>query len=122
MLLPFEYAKDLKTRHDDRTVLSNLNKLTMELVARYGPEPTHHQPTLEGLPDIADDVDYSRADLLRGLTPDAVVIVYYAADSRTGLLRVGWGELAMGVGNSPVWKYTEDLPHHGSVPIPGGYG
>ena len=119
VLLPFEYAKDLKTKLDDRAVLSNLNKLTIELLAQYGPEPSHHQPALDGLSDIGDDVDHSRPELLRGLTPDGVVIVYYAADSRIGLLRVGWGEAAIGAGNSPMWKHTEDLSRYSAVPIPG---
>ena len=117
VLLPFEYAKDLTTRLDDLRVLGGLNKLTVELLAQYGPEPSHHQPTLDGLADIADNVDNTNPDLLRGLTPDGVVIVFYAADFRTGLLRVGWGEAAIGAGNSPVWTYTEDLPLHPSGPF-----
>jgi hypothetical protein len=119
VLLPFEYAKDLRTKLDDRGVLNSLNKLTIELLQRYGPEPSHLQLTLDGLAGIGDDVDNGRPELLRGLTPNGVVIVFYAADFRTGLLRVGWGEAAIGVGNGPVWKHTEDLPLHPAVPLPG---
>jgi hypothetical protein len=120
VLIPFEYAKDLRTNLNDRKVMRKLNRMTLELLEQYGPEPTHQQPSIDGLPvDAFAEANSERPDLLRGLSPDGVVVVYYAADHRLGLLRIGWGELVLNPNRTPVWKRTQDLTIPAATPIPG---
>lgn len=120
VLLPFEYAKSAAVSLDDRRVMSRLNKMTLELLEQYGPEPTYHQPSFEGLPtDEPAEGEADRPELLRGLTPDGVVILFYAADPRQGLLRVGWGEVAIGIGRKPMWRRAEDLALPTATHLPG---
>lgn len=109
-VVPFEYAKDAQTPLDDHRVMDKLNALTEKLLEQYGPEPEFIQPVLEGF-SIDDDTDFSEPELLPGFEPDGVVIVFYAADPYDGLLRVGWGEAEIGIGDRPVWvpRKQQDL-------------
>ena len=120
VILPFEYAKDLKTRLNDRKVLRKLNKMTLELLEQYGPKPSHQQPSIDGLPADLDTASAAeQADLLRGLTPDGIVIVFYAADPRHGILRIGVAEATIAADRQPAWKQIQDLPIPAATPIPG---
>jgi hypothetical protein len=105
-LLPVEYAKDLKTAHDSPRALRAINKTTLELAKQFGPAPTNVQLTL----DTTDaQPEQPPTDILRGLEPDGIVIIYYAAHERQGLLNIGWGEISVNADGIPQWVASQPL-------------
>ena len=117
-ILPVEYAKDLATAYDSPKALRKINKTALELARQFGPEPTHSQPTLDGLELETDNADMA-AELLRGLHPDGIVIVYYAAHERQGLLNIGWGQISVSANTTPQWVTAQALFVPTTASIPG---
>jgi hypothetical protein len=115
-VLPVEYAKDLATAHDSPRALRKINKTTLELARLFGPKPDHDQPVIEGMEPEEDD---HTTDLLRGLEPDGIVIIYYAAHERRGLLNIGWGQISVSQTGTPSWVSSQPLLVPTADPIPG---
>lgn len=115
-VLPVEYAKDLATAYDSPQALRKINKTTLELARQFGPKPDHVQPAFDGLETEADEAE---TDLLRGLHPDGIVIVYYAAHERQGLLAIGWGQVSVSDKGAAQWVTAQSLLVPSAVPIPG---
>jgi hypothetical protein len=115
-VLPVEYAKDLATAYDSPRALKKINKTTLELARLFGPKPDHDQPVFEGMESEADD---HATDLLRGLEPDGIVIIYYAAHERQGLLNIGWGQISVSQTGTASWVSSQALPVPSADPIPG---
>jgi hypothetical protein len=115
-LLPVEYAKDLKTAHDSPQALRKINKTTLELAQQFGPSPANVQLTLD-TPEPADE--QTSPDLLRGLEPDGIVIIYYAAHEQQGLLNIGWGEISVSHDGVPRWVTSQPLQVPTAPAIPG---
>jgi hypothetical protein len=57
------------------------------------------------IPDAAPE-----AKLLGDLRPDGMVLVFFAANAKAGLLSLGWGEATVAVGGELGWGFTEMLP------------
>jgi hypothetical protein len=120
-VLPVEYAKDLATSYDSPQALRKINKTTLELARQFGPKPDQIQPAFDGLETQADEAE---TDLLRGLYPDGIVIVYYAAHERQGLLNIGWGQVSVSdkgaaQKGAAQWVTAQSLLIPSAVPIPG---
>ncbi|MEV4511598.1 hypothetical protein AB0K00_21805 [Dactylosporangium sp. NPDC049525] len=118
VILPVEYAKDLATAYDSPQALRKINKTTLELARQFGPEPSHTQPVLDGF-DLGSDVIDTAPDLLRGIQPTGIVIVYYAAHERQGLLNIGWGQVSVSTDATAQWVTAQPLPLPSATPIPG---
>lgn len=116
-ILPIEYAKDLATPYDSPKALRKINRTALELARQYGPEPAHTQLTLEGMELRTDTADTDQ-QLLRGLRPDGIVIVYYAAHERLGLLDIGWGQISVN-DDTATWVASQALHVPTATPIPG---
>jgi hypothetical protein len=117
-ILPVEYAKDLATAYDSPKALKKINKTALELARQFGPEPTHTQPVIEGL-GVESDTAGVTPELLRGLHPDGIVIVYYAAHERQGLLNIGWGQISVNDSATAQWVTAQTLLVPMASPIPG---
>ncbi|MFB6397862.1 hypothetical protein [Polymorphospora lycopeni] len=118
VILPVEYAKDLATAYDSPQALRKINKTALELARQFGPEPSHTQPVLDGF-EPGGDVTEVAPDLLQGLQPAGIVIVYYAAHERRGLLTIGWGQISVNSHGTAQWVTTQPLPLPTASPIPG---
>jgi len=117
-VLPVEYAKDLATPYDSPQAFKKINKTTLELAHQFGPEPRHVQPAFDGLDAEGDGTD-TVTDLLRGLHPDGIVIVYYAAHERQGLLNIRWGQVSVSDNGVARWVTAQPLLVPSATPIPG---
>ncbi|MGW3606343.1 hypothetical protein [Micromonospora sp. NPDC005161] len=115
-VLPVEYAKDLATAFDSPRALKRINKTTLELARLFGPKPDHLQPAFEGMESAVDE---KGSDLLRGLQPDGIVIIYYAAHERRGLLNMGWGQISVSEKSAAKWVTAQPLPVPAATLIPG---
>lgn len=115
-VLPVEYAKDLATAYDSPRALKKINKTTLELARLFGPKPDHEQPAFEGM---ESESDAHVTDLLRGLEPDGIVIIYYAAHERHGLLNIGWGQISVSQTGTASWVSAQPLLVPSADPIPG---
>lgn len=118
VILPVEYARDLATAYDSPQALRKINKTTLELARRFGPEPSHTQPVLDML-DLGDDTVDTAPDLMQGIKPAGIVIVYYAAHERQGLLNIGWGQINVRSDGTVQWVTAQALPLPTASPIPG---
>lgn len=115
-VLPVEYAKDLVTAYDSPRALKKINKTALELARHFGPKPDHEQPAFEGMEPGAHD---QPTDLLRGVEPDGIVIVYYAAHERQGLLDIGWGQISVSQTGAASWVTSQALQVPAAEPLPG---
>lgn len=106
VLLPFRYAADLGTSHKDRRATRRLNKSVRELLAQYGAPPNWVTDELFPI----SKADGPGAKLLGDLRPDGMVLVFFAANAKAGLLCLGWGEATVAAGGDVAWGYTEMLP------------
>ncbi|MEU8001075.1 hypothetical protein AB0B66_07935 [Catellatospora sp. NPDC049111] len=119
VILPVEYAKDTVTPIDSPAARRKINKTARELARQFGPKPEHSQPTFDGL-----DLDHEQSepvDLLRGLQPKGIVIVYYAAHERRGLLHIGWGQISVTDTDDVIWVNPQPLAVPTVTPLPGTY-
>lgn len=107
LLVPVEYANDTKTSRHSPTAMKKIDKWSLGLARRFGPKPEHVQPTLDGL-EIGGDGD--QGELVGGLLPAGIVIVYYAAHERLGLLDVGWGQVGVNAMGLTEWFHDQQLP------------
>ena len=106
VLVPFRYADDLGTSHREPRVTKRLNKGVRELLSEYGATP---EWVTEELFTISGAVTPG-ARLLGDVRPEGMVLVFFAANAKAGLLSLGWGEAAAVAGGELVWGFTEILP------------
>jgi hypothetical protein len=106
LLVPFRYADDLGTSHRDPRATRRLNKSVRELLAEYGTAPKWVTDELFAI----SDADRPEAKLLGDLRPDGMVMVFFAANAKAGLLSLGWGEATVVAGGDLDWVFTEMLP------------
>ena len=107
VLVPFRYADDLGTSHREPRATKRLNKSVRELLTEYRAEPDW---VTEGLFPISDAATAPGVRLLGDLRPEGMVLVFFAANAKAGLLRLGWGEAAAVEAGELVWGFTEMLP------------
>ena len=107
LLVPFRYADDLGTSHREPRATRRLNKSVRELLTEYGAGP---EWVTDELFPISDAAPTSEARLLGDLRPEGMVLVYFAANAKAGLLSLGWGEAAVVKGGELDWRFTEMLP------------
>ncbi len=105
VLVPFRYADDLGTSHREPRATKRLNKSVRELLAEYGAAP---EWVTEELFPISATTPGAR--LLGDLRPEGMVLVFFAANAKAGLLSLGWGEAAAVEGGELDWRFTEMLP------------
>jgi hypothetical protein len=107
LLVPFRYADDLSISHREPRATKRLNKSVRELVATYGATPEWVTDELFPVPDA---VTASESKLLGDLRPEGMVLVFFAANAKAGLLCLGWGEATVVAGGELGWGFTEMLP------------
>jgi len=106
VFVPLEYAKDEKLPVEHRSVIKKFSKLMRELLKLYGPAPAYEQPTIEEILGLIEDTTATEgiaSEPLPGFTPDGVIIVYYAANAHSGVMKIGWGEAELALGQTPKW-------------------
>jgi hypothetical protein len=107
VLVPFRYADDLGTSHREPRATKRLNKSVRELLTEYGAAP---EWVTEELFPISDAATTPGARLLGDLRPEGMVLVFFAANAKAGLLSLGWGEATVAAGGELGWGFTEMLP------------
>lgn len=106
-LVLFRYADDLGTSHREPRATRRLNKLVRELLTEDGAAP---EWVTDELFPISDATIASGAKLLGDLQPEGMVLVFFAANAKAGLLSLGWGQAAVVAGGELDWGFTEVLP------------
>jgi hypothetical protein len=117
VLVPFRYADDLSTSHREPRATKRLNKSVRELLTEYG---TATEWVTDELFPITDAAPVPEAKLLRELRPGGIVLVFFAANAKAGLLSLGWGEATVVDGGQLGWGFTEMLPLPKPRPPVGG--
>lgn len=112
LLLPWLYARraDIDMRDARGRYLS---QLVRDLLSLFGPQPSHEEPFLPGMPLTpleARDLSLLRDAIEKLAAEPQVLLVGFACNSEAGLLRVAWGEAALVRKTELEWGTVEDLP------------
>ncbi|MDG4820486.1 hypothetical protein O7635_01290 [Asanoa sp. WMMD1127] len=108
LLVPFRYAEDSSSLTDPR-VARKLNKTRRELLGQFGSDAGPAQPTLSDVLFPPAAAGEAEPRLLGDAEPAAIVLVVFAANEQSGLLKVGLADAALAEGEL-LWRHVEWLP------------